>query len=204
MINKAIEFLGIGKAGKLALMTYYNRNCYPYVAVNRKYKIQPNDEWCAMFTTVIANKCGLGAEKFPYEVSVFYQREWAKKHNKYYTDVKLIKPNDLVVYDWNNNNTYDHVGIVVKVANGLLTVIEGNKNDTVAYRTVSATSEQIDGFISIDYTGKNYAQSHTMPDVDRVAILALRTVIGVYGDGDARRAALGADYDAVQRLINQI
>lgn len=204
MINKAKEFLGVGKTGKLALMDYYNRKCYPYVAANRKYKIQPNDEWCAMFTTVMANKCGLGAEKFPYEVSVFYQREWAKKHNKYYTDVNRIKPNDLIIYDWNNNGTFDHVGFVVSVKNGVLTVIEGNKGDTVAYRTVNVTSSQIDGYISIDYDDKNYNKTPTMSDVDRVAILALRTVTGVYGNGQQRRDALGDDFDAVQRLINKM
>lgn len=202
MINKAKEFLGIGKTGKMALMEYYNRQCYPQVAANRKYKIQSSDEWCAMFTTVMAHKCGLGAEKFPYEVSVFYQREWAIKNNKYYTDVNKIKPNDLIVYDWNNNNTFDHVGIVVSLINGVLTVIEGNKGDTVAYRTVNVTSSQIDGYIAIDYNDKNYNKQPTMNDVDRIAILAMRTVLGRYGNGDDRRKALGADFAAVQRLIN--
>lgn len=201
MINKSKEFLGVGKVGKLALMEYYNRKCYPYVAANRKYKIQPNDEWCAMFTTVMANKCGLGSEKFPYEVSVFYQRQWAKKNNKYYTDLGRLKPNDLIIYDWNNNGTYDHVGFVVSIKNGVITAIEGNKGDTVAYRTVNASSSQIDGFIAIDYDDKNYS-SVAMSDSDRIAILAMRTVLGKYGNGNDRRGALGLDFDAVQRLIN--
>ena len=203
MINKAKEYLGIGNTGKIALMDYYNRHCYPYVADNRKYKIQPNDEWCAMFTSVMANKCGLGSEQFPYEVSVFYQRKWAIEHKKYYTDVSKVKPNDLIIYDWKNNGTYDHVGIVVSVGGGFIKVIEGNKSNTVAYRTVSVESKEIDGFISIELNGKNYP-SHTMRESDRIAILAIRTVLGKYGNGLDRKANLGADYDEVQRLINSI
>lgn len=203
MIDKAKEFLGVGSIGLDRLMKYYNDFCYPYVDKERKYRIQPNDEWCAMFTSVIANKCGIGAEKFPYEVSVFYQRRWAMSHQKYYTDISKIKPNDLVIYDWKNNGTYDHVGFVVSVTGGVLTAIEGNKADTVAYRKIDVRSSQIDGFISIDYDAKNYP-SNLVNDVDRVAVLALRTVTGLYGNGDKRRNSLGVDYKAVQALINKI
>lgn len=198
MINKAKQYLGIGYDDKLKLMEYYNRKCYPYVDAKRKYKIQPNDDWCAMFTTVIANMCGMGSERFPYEVSVWEQCEWAKRKGRYFTDITKAQPNDLIIYDWKKGNRYNHVGFIVEVGRLSIKAIEGNKDKTVAYRDVNINSTSIRGFIKLDYKAD-------MPrDVDYIAIQALRTVAGRYGNGNERRAALGLDFDAVQALINKM
>lgn len=204
MINKAQKYLGVKRDGKLKLMAYYNEHCYPYIQPNRKYKIKPNDEWCAMFTSVMAHMVGLKSTDFPYEVSVYQQRKWAISKGLYYTDVSKIKPNDLIIYDWKNNNTYDHVGIVVGVQDNIVKVIEGNKNDTVGYRYVSINSSEVDGYISIHYDGGSDNEVGELPllDGDRIAVMALRAVTGRYGNGSERKAKLGADYEQVQRLIN--
>ena len=199
MIKLAEKYLGIGYNAKLELMGYYNRNCYPQVDAKRKYKIQPNDDWCAMFTTVIAHMAGLDAKQFPYEVSVWYQCEIAKQRGLYFTDVNKAKPNDLIIYDWKKGNRYNHVGFVVSVGNGMLRAIEGNKSKTVAYRSIRADSPLIRGFISTNH------QTDDLPVVDvdlRVALLAIAVLKGKMGDGNERRAKLGSDYHAVQQLIN--
>ena len=56
-----------------------------------------------MFTTVIANKCGVSAENFPYEVSVYYQTQIAKSKWLFTKDIDMVKQNDLIVYDWKGN-----------------------------------------------------------------------------------------------------
>lgn len=201
MINLAKQYLGIGKNAKLELMEYYNTNCYPQVNPKRKYKIQPNDDWCAMFTTVIAHKAGLNATQFPYEVSVWWQCEIAKQRGLYHTDVNKARPNDLIIYDWKKGNRYNHVGFVVSVGNGMLRAIEGNKSDTVAYRNIRANSPLIRGFISTNYNSNDV----DLPVMDydlRIAMLAIAVLKGKLGNGNERRAKLGADYDAVQKLIN--
>ena len=199
MIKLAEKYLGIGYNAKLELMGYYNRNCYPQVDAKRKYKIQPNDDWCAMFTTVIAHMAGLDAKQFPYEVSVWYQCEIAKQRGLYFTDVNKAKPNDLIIYDWKKGNRYNHVGFVVSVGNGMLRAIEGNKSKTVAYRSIRADSPLIRGFISTGVV----ADDLPVVDVDlRVALLAIATLKGKMGDGNERRSKLGSDYIAVQQLIN--
>lgn len=200
MIKLAEKYLGIGYNGKLDLMGYYNRNCYPQVDPKRKYKIQPNDDWCAMFTTVIAHMAGLDAQQIPYEVSVWYQCEIAKKRGLYFTDVSKAKPNDLIIYDWHKGNRYNHVGFVVSVGNGVLKAIEGNKSNTVAYREIKTNSNLIRGFIRTNYTPDD------LPVVDydlRIAMLAIAVLKGKLGNGAERRAKLGDDYLAVQRLINE-
>lgn len=198
MIHLAEKYLGIGKNVKLELMRYYNENCYPQVNPTRKYKIQPSDDWCAMFTTVIAHKAGFNASNFPFEVSVWWQCEIAKQRGLYHTDVNKARPNDLIIYDWKKGNRYNHVGFVVSVGNGMLRAIEGNKSDTVAYRNIRADSPLIRGFITT-----NYKPDLPVVDYDlRIAMLAIAVLKGRLGNGNERREKLGVDYDAVQRLIN--
>lgn len=198
MINKAKEFLGIGKDGKYELMDYYNNFCYLQVAANRKYKIRKTDDWCAMFTTVIAHMCGLNAHQFPFEVSVWYQAQIAKERGLWFTDPTKATPNDLIVYDWKKGNRYNHVGFVVSNEGGFLRVIEGNKNDTVGYRTVKHTSTSIQGFIRVAIDDFD-----TGIDGDlRIAMLAIAVLKGQLGNGLERKQRLGVDYDAVQKLVN--
>ena len=199
MIKIAENYLGIGYNGKLELMKYYNEFCYPQIDPKRKYRIQPNDDWCAMFTSAIAHKAGLNASNFPFEVSVWWQCEIAKQRGLYHTDVNKARPNDLIIYDWKKGNRYNHVGFVVSVGNGMLRAIEGNKSNTVAYRNIKTNSALIRGFISTNYNDVD------LPVMDydlRIAMLAIAVLKGKLGNGNERRAKLGADYDAVQKLIN--
>ena len=203
MIKIAEQYLGIGRSGKLDLMQYYNANCFQLVEAGRRYKIQPHDEWCAMFTSVMAHKAGIDNTKFPYEVSVFYQARWAKDRGLFYTDINKIKPNDLIIYDWQNNGTLDHVGIVVSHENGVITVIEGNKGDTVAYRKISDRNQLIEGFINIQYPSKTVLKSPTLDENERIEKLVAQTLIGMYGNGVEREKALGNDAYEVQARINR-
>lgn len=198
MINEAKKFLNADKVTKYRIIDEYNRLCYPLVADNRKYRVQYNDQWCATFVTMIANRCKLKPENFPFECSVYYQVQWAKKNKRFITDVTKVKPNDLIIYDWDRNGTLDHVGIVIAVSNGTIKVIEGNMKDTVGYRTVPQNSKSIAGFISIDYKSKTTPED----DKERIANLAMRTVRGDFGNGVERMQKLGDDYEAVQKYIN--
>ena len=59
---------------------------------------------------------------------------------------------DVIFYDWqdkgvgDNKGSSDHVGIVEKVENGKITVIEGNKSDVVARRVLNVNGRYIRGF----------------------------------------------------------
>lgn len=195
MILEAEKYLGANTAEKYRLMDYYNNNCYQHVLAKRKYKIKRSDNWCAMFVTVIANRCGLSSEQFPYEVSVFFQVQRAKVLGTFYTDINKVKPNDLIIYDWDSNGVLDHVGIVSTIGVETMRVIEGNKSDTVGYRVVSKTSKAIAGFIRVDLPVKQ-------TENERITALATQTLQGKFGNGEARKQALGGDYEAVQALIN--
>ena len=151
MINESRNYLMINKSEQKYLRDYYNEHCFPLVKKERRYRIQEGDNWCAMFTSVMAHKMGLGADEFPYEVSVMEQYKIAKERGIFFTDRSKIKPNDLILFDWDKNGWADHVGLVVKVGKDLITSIEGNFQGTVNYRTVSIHSKSIFGFIGVDY-----------------------------------------------------
>ena len=70
MNDLASKYIGIGGSGKLGLMNFYNENCARFVKPSRRYHIKDGDNWCAMFTSVIAYMYGRTKEDFPFEVSV--------------------------------------------------------------------------------------------------------------------------------------
>ena len=59
---------------------------------------------------------------------------------------------DIIYYDFDDNGVgdnkgiSDHVGIVVSVLGNNIKVIEGNKNNSVSYRTIAVNAKYIRGF----------------------------------------------------------
>ena len=191
MINTALKYLGLNVQGKLALMDYYNSKVYPLINIKRKYKIQPNDNWCAMFCSVIAHKCNV--KNFPYEVSVYYMTQLAKKSGHFTNDHNEVTAGDLIIYDWKDDGTLNHVGIITEITPTHFKVIEGNYNNTVGLRTVKRNNREVYGFIKVEQKAS--------ADIEQLA----RDVIkGVYGYGDERKKALGVNYEAVQARVNEI
>ena len=52
---------------------------------------------------------------------------------------------DVIFYDWDNNGTSDHVGIITEVTANGYTVIEGNKSDAVGCRRIAYSYPYIKG-----------------------------------------------------------
>lgn len=193
MIKTAKQYLGINESQKRQLMDYYNREIYPLIDKNRKYKIKYSDEWCAMFCSVIAHKIGLNKNQFPFEVSVYYMTQKAKKMGIFTKKLSNARVNDLVVYDWKSDGTLNHVGILQEIGTGYIKVLEGNYSKTVKTRTVKTPSSEIYGYIKLNL-GNN-------ADIEQLA----RDVIkGLYGNGEDRKNALGLYYELVQERVKQI
>lgn len=191
MINEALKYMGLNTQGKLALMDYYNRKIYPLINIKRKYKIQPNDNWCAMFVSVIAHKCGI--KNFPYEVSVYYMTQLAKQSGHFTADHNEVTTGDLIIYDWKADGTLDHIGIITETTPTHFKVVEGNYNKTVGLRTVTRKNREVYGFIKVEHKAS--------ADIEQLA----RDVInGKYGNGDERKKALGVNYEAVQKRVSEI
>ena len=193
MINTALKYMGLNTQGKLALMDYYNSKIYPLIDNDRKYKIKPNDNWCAMFCSVIAHKIGRTKDNFPYEVSVFYMTRNAKRMGIFTTDLKKAQVNDLVVYDWKADGILNHVGILQEIGTDYIKVLEGNYSKTVKVRTVKMPNSEVYGYIKLNIGN----------DAD-IEQLARDVIKGLYGNGDERKNALGQYYNQVQERVKQI
>lgn len=202
IVNIASEYLGADKVTKQRIMDYYNSHVFPLVEPSRKYRIQPNDDWCMCFCSVVAHKAGI--KRFPWEVSTYYALQLLEARGGAFTNSHDAKRGDLVFFDWTGNGTPNHVGFIVAVDNDAITTIEGNKGDTVDVRTVNHTSRSLLAFAPAGEPLADEPIQRARVELARAEALAWEVIRGVYGDGDARREALGSDYSAVQSMVNQL
>ena len=118
----------------------------------RGYKVKYTDEWCATFVSAVAIKLGY-TNIIPTECSCSKMIELFKKLGAWNeSDSITPKAGDIIFYDWEDNGRGDntgapnHVGIVEKVENGVITVIEGNYSEAVKRRTIEVNGKFIRGY----------------------------------------------------------
>lgn len=123
----------------------------------RGYRVTYSDAWCATFISAIAIQCGM-SDIIPQECSCYYQVvAFAKLGEWCENDAHVPHPGDIIYYDWqdsgegDNMGEPDHVGIVESCKDGVITVIEGNKNDSVERRTIKVDGRYIRGYGLPDY-----------------------------------------------------
>lgn len=150
--------------------------------------------YCAMFASWVLAKAGVSCAGMPgaYCPSIHHSQTLAASQ---------LQPGDLVLFDWDNDNTDDHIGIVASNDTAAKTIrtIEGNTSGgRVAERTRAYST--VCGGIRPAYDGQT---SSGAVAVDRA--LVLKVVNGDYGNGDARKRNLearGYDYEAVRAAVN--
>lgn len=118
----------------------------------RGYKVKYTDAWCATFVSAVSVKLGY-TDIIPTECSCNKMIELVKKLGAWVeNENRTPNPGDILFYDWEDNgvgdNTgrSDHVGIVEKVSNGKITVIEGNYKNAVTRRVLSVNGKYIRGY----------------------------------------------------------
>lgn len=118
----------------------------------RGYKVKYTDEWCATFVSAVAIKLGY-TSIIPTECGCEKMIELFKKLGCWNeTDSITPKTGYVIFYDWqdsgsgDNTGRSDHVGIVEKVENGTITVIEGNYSCAVKRRTLKVNGKYIRGY----------------------------------------------------------
>lgn len=124
------------------------------------YTVQYTDSWCATFVSAVAIQCGLtdiiptecGCER---QIGLFQEIGcWEER------DGAVPLPGDVIYYDWDEKGLRDytgwadHVGIVVGTKWPFIKVIEGNKDDQVAYRIIPLNDIHIRGFGQPDYSSR--------------------------------------------------
>ena len=123
----------------------------------RGYAVTYADSWCAVFGTVVAMEQNL-TDIIPPECSCQQQIALFSEAGRWIEqDWYLPKPGDYIFYDWDyatrqdSRGWSDHVGIVVKTLGPVIQVMEGNRDDAVAYRYVFLNDPTIRGYGVPDY-----------------------------------------------------
>lgn len=125
----------------------------------RGYAVKYTDEWCDTTVSAAAIKAGMvdligtecGCEE---HVKIFKQKGiWIED------GAITPKPGDIIVFSWKKstqpNDSYsDHIGVVAAVKNGIITTIEGNKDEAVGYRSIPVGWGFIRGFARPKYGGR--------------------------------------------------
>lgn len=147
--------------------TYNNFNLLP-----RNHKMIYSAAWCATFVSAIAIECEL-TDIIPPECGCGYMISAYKKLGRWQEkDDYVPKIGDIIFYDWDDEADFataddtgrsEHVGIVINVANRVITVIEGNKNDAVETRFVNVNGRYIRGYGVPDYKSKEKVEVKPAP-----------------------------------------
>lgn len=131
----------------------------------RDYKVTYEDNWCATFGSAAAIAAGL-TDIIPLECSCQQQIALFESMGCWEeNDGYLPKTGDYIYYVWDEWRKGDctawasHVGIVAETFGPVIKVIEGNKDDSVAYRYIFINDICIRGYGLPDY-GK-LCQSYT-------------------------------------------
>ena len=126
----------------------------------RGYKVQYTDEWCATAVSAAFIKAGLTDIGFT-ECSCNRMIDLYKAKGRWEErDSYAPKIGDILMYDWQDNGigdnvgSADHVGLVAALNGTRLTIIEGNKNESVSYRSINANGKYIRGYCLPDYASK--------------------------------------------------
>lgn len=127
------------------------------------YKVKYTDEWCAATVTAAGMQAGLSdiifGECSCSRMVALYQQAGRWMENDAY------KPQigDIVMYRWDDGANYaatdntsapNHVGIVAAVNGSIMTIIEGNKGEKVATRSLFVNGRYIRGYCLPDYASK--------------------------------------------------
>lgn len=209
ILKTARELIGIKEPNHDVILNIYNN----HKPLARGYKVNKKDAWCATFVSAVAIKAG-ATDIIPTECSCDKMIELFKKLGEWVeSDAYTPNPADVIFYDWQDNGigddtgSSDHVGFVEDVNNGVITVIEGNKNDMVARRDIKVNGRYIRG-----YGAPKYAEDATpvTPAVTTPTKKDLTTVVdeviaGKWGVGQQRKERLeraGYNYSEVQASVN--
>lgn len=200
LVNKAKCYLGAvrGSAMHKEILSIYNN----HKPLARGYAMKQNDAWCACFASAMAIACEL-TDIIPTEVGCGeYIKLFQKLGRWQENDAYIPKAGDYIFYDWeddgegDNKGGADHVGIVEKVSNGVITVIEGNKGakSEVGRRAIAVNGVCIRGFGIPNYASKATAEP---PKKDEVKTVKIELPI-------LRKGSTGNEVKTVQRILKQL
>jgi hypothetical protein len=99
----------------------------------------PDGDWCVMFLSWCADACGLvQAGLFPKAAGCETMQTWFSANGQWHPrDAAGPLPGDILFFDWDGDQSPDHVGLAELCGGDTVQTIEGNASDCVCRRTYS-------------------------------------------------------------------
>lgn len=145
------QFAGLGtsnsKLVNIASSQIGNQGGTPYWSW---YGYKERVEWCACFVSWVAYKSGDLDVTIPKFAAVVDGVKWYKDKGRWQDRSYIPKSGDIIFFDWENDGTPDHVGIIEKSENGIVYTIEGNSNDQCRQNTYVIDSKVVYGYGAIN------------------------------------------------------
>ena len=104
-------------------------------------------EWCACFVSWCSEQCGYLESGIIPKFSLCSDGvNWFKGRGQWQDKNYEPQAGDLIFFDWGNDGSIDHVGIVEKCENGTVYTVEGNSGDACKQQSYPVGSGSIYGY----------------------------------------------------------
>ena len=129
---------------EVALTQFGNEGGQPYWSW---YGFSGRVEWCACFTSWCADQCGYLESGIIPKFSLCSDGvNWFKGKGQWQDRNYEPQAGDIIFFDWGNDGSIDHVGIVEKCENGTVYTVEGNSGDACRQQSYPVGSSSIYGY----------------------------------------------------------
>lgn len=200
VVEQAVSWLGFNEndGTHKEIIDVYNA----HRPLARGYSVKYTDEWCATFVSAVSILLGY-TEIIPTECSCGRMVELLQKLGAWVEDEsRTPNPGDILFYDWQDEGSGDnagwpeHMGIVEKVTDGFITVIEGNYSKSVKRRILAVNAKNIRGYGVPKYDAEEPAEPESSKTVDpgytqEQFVRDVQAAIGAKVDGKAGPETIG-------------
>lgn len=173
----------------------YFKNSY----ANRKDAIKETPgntfHWCAAFVSVIMKDAGFYGDTAvaPWSFGVITFKEWAEKEGRMKDDdgSYIPKPGDLIIYDFDNDGVFDHIGFIYSADSSGYKTIEGNtggpgaQSGNIWYGMVNSHEHKYNASANIKFLDVPY------PEVDTLEGIILSYVPKILGTNTTKVDSFG-------------
>lgn len=110
------------------------------------YGFKNHVAWCAIFVSWVADQANILNISIPKFSLVGDGARWFKERGLWEGNGYIPKSGDLIFFDWDGDKKLNHVGIVERVENNYIYVIEGNSNNQCKENKYKIKDKNISGY----------------------------------------------------------
>ena len=108
-------------------------------------------DWCAIFVSWCEDQCGyIDAKTAPSFALVSDGSNWFMDRGQWLEPTETPQAGDLIFFDWEQDESRDHVGIVTAVIDGKVFTVEGNSSDRCRQKRYALNDPVIYGYARIN------------------------------------------------------